>query len=160
MRELAVGPDPAQDLWRAYCSASGTDLSSLDAVERFGDSPAMADELLGLVLAGTKCATAGLVRDYAEVGAQPPRVGGHWIVVDGQGTPRCVLKTVELRVGLLSSVNEASAWDEGEGERTRDNWLVGHRRFFERQGQKRGVAFDEAREHVVFERFELVWPRC
>lgn len=157
MENVAVGADAVQELWRAYCLASSADPYSLDAVESFGDSAAMADELLGLVLAGVKRATAGLLGDYA--GAAPPRVGGHWIVRDGQGTPRCVLKTVELRVGLLSSVDEAFAWDEGEGQRTRDDWLVSHRRFFERQGQQRGLAFDEGSEQVIFERFELAWPR-
>jgi hypothetical protein len=40
---------------------------------------AVADELLGLVLAGTKRATAGLVADHAHEREPLPRVGGHWI---------------------------------------------------------------------------------
>ena len=49
-RGCTVDDDAAQALWRTYCEATGADPSSLGAVEGFGDSPEMADELLGLVL--------------------------------------------------------------------------------------------------------------
>jgi uncharacterized protein YhfF len=38
----------------------------------FGDSPAMADELLALVLAGTKTATCGARRDFGPGKDAPP----------------------------------------------------------------------------------------
>ena len=69
--------DAAQALWRTYCEATGADPSSLGAVEGFGDSPEMADELLGLVLLGTKTATAGLAQDDAAAGEVLPEPGGH-----------------------------------------------------------------------------------
>ena len=118
----------------------------------------MADGLLELVLEGRKRATAEVVNEFVPPGTPLPRVGGHWIVLDGRGTPRCVLRTVELRVGLLTSVDDAFAWDEGEGDRTREDWLSNHRRFFHRRAAARAVVFDESREQVLFERFELVWP--
>ncbi len=150
--------DAAQGLWREFCAATGADPASLGSVEAFGDSAEMADELVALVLAATKRATAGLVADFAREEVPLPEVGGHWIAVDGAGTPRCVLRTTEIRVGLLNSVDEAFARDEGEGERTREWWLTAHRRFFHRQAERTGIPFDEAREAVVFERFEVIWP--
>jgi uncharacterized protein YhfF len=146
-----------QAMWQRFCAATGADPSSLTAADAFGDSPAMADELLALVLEGTKTATAGLVSDYAPAGEPLPAPGTHWIALDGRGAPRCVLRTVEIRLGPLSSVDAAFAWDEGEGDRTRDSWLEGHRRFFVRQAERQGAAFDEERDLVVFERFELAW---
>jgi uncharacterized protein YhfF len=146
-----------QALWQRCCAATGADPSSLAAAEQFGDRPAMADELLALVLAGTKTATAGLARDFTGRGEAVPSPGEHWVVLDGQGAPRCVLRTAQVRVGPLASVDDAFAWDEGEGDRTRASWLDGHRRFFQRQGEREGFAFDEEHDLVVFERFELVF---
>lgn len=147
----------ARALWQRYCAATGADPAGLEAVESFGDSADMADDLLGLVLSGTKTATAGLARDFTTAGEPLPTPDGHWVVLDGRGVPRCVLRTVEVRVGPLGSVDAAFAWDEGEGDRTRAGWLAGHRAFFERQGERAGRFFDEADDLVVFERFSLVW---
>jgi uncharacterized protein YhfF len=126
-------------------------------VGRFGDSPGMADELLALVLAGTKRATAGLVRNHVLAPEPLPRIGGHWVVCDGAGTPRCVLRTVELRVGRLDSVDDAFAWDEGEGDRSRNYWLEAHLRYFTRTRATRGEQWNDDLE-VLFERFRVVWP--
>lgn len=137
-------------LWAQCCVERATAPESLGAVEAFGDGPETADQLVELVLRGVKRATAGLLRDQ-EVAAV---VGEHWIAVDGSGRPRCVLRTTDVRVGLLDTVDDAFARDEGEGERTRDGWLLAHRRFFGRQDEP----FDEARDQVVFERMTVVWP--
>ena len=60
-------------------------------------------------------------------------------------------------MGPLNSVDEKFAWDEGEGERTRDWWLNAHRRFFGRRAAARGFPMHDEIE-TVFERFEIVWP--
>lgn len=154
----SVADEAVQALWQKVCQATGADPSSLTAVERFGDSAAMADELLALVLAGTKTATAGLARDF-EMGGEPlSQPGDHWVVLDGQDAPRCVLRTVQVRVGVLESVDAAFAWDEGEGDRSREWWLDAHRRFFLRQAEREDLPYDEQRDLVVFERFEVAWP--
>lgn len=147
----------ALEMWRRYAAASNLRDGEEPTVERFGDSAALADELLGLVLAGTKRATAGLVADFAAEGEPLPRIGGHWIACDGAGMPRCVLRSTELRLGPLASVDDAFAWDEGEGDRTRASWLRGHERYFRRTQAARGQAWDDDLE-VVFERFRVVWP--
>jgi hypothetical protein len=100
--------DDARAMWREYAAASGVPAEEEPAVERFGDSAALADELIGLVLAGTKRATAGLVADFAADGEPLPRIGGHWIACDGAGVPRCVLRSVDLRLGPLASATTRS----------------------------------------------------
>jgi len=111
----------------------------------FGDSPAMADALLALVLGGTKRATCWDVRD-----GQQTEVGKRMVVIDGAGVPRAVLRTVELVQMRLCDV----AWDfataEGEGDRDLDDWRAGHRAYFERNGY---FATDML---LWCERFELV----
>jgi uncharacterized protein YhfF len=47
----------------------------------FGDSPALADELLALVLAGKKTATCWA----ASGGGKGVEIGKRWLVKDGQG---------------------------------------------------------------------------
>ncbi len=68
-----------------------------------------------------------------------------------------VIRTTDVRVGSLSSVDEQFAWDEGEGERTRQWWLAAHRRYFRRTFAAHGWKYDDDLE-VVFERFVVVWP--
>jgi ribonuclease BN (tRNA processing enzyme)/uncharacterized protein YhfF len=145
-------------MWAEY-RASHPDLPEEGdpPVECFGDSPALADELLAFVTDGPKRATAGLVAGYAADGDPLPRVGSHWVACGGDGQPRVVLRTQELRVGPLSSVDAQFAWDEGEYDRTLESWLDGHRRFFRRQCERIGIEFSDELE-VVFERFTRVWP--
>ena len=148
----------AAAMWTAYADAH-PDAAGPEAppVEAFGDSVELADELIALVLHGPKRATAGLVADYLRDAEPLPRIGGHWVVCDGSGTPKAILRTYELRVGPVISVDDAFAWDEGEGDRSRDDWLRAHRDFFTRTCQAAGRPYDDGLE-AVFERFRLVWP--
>jgi len=126
-------------------------------LERFGDSAQMADELLDTVLHGPKRATAGAVAEFRADEEPLPRIGGHWIVADAAGQACAVIRSLELRIGPLDSVDEAFAWDEGEGERTREWWLDAHRAYMRRAFAGRGLEYDD-RIEVVFERFAVVWP--
>lgn len=144
------------EFWRAYRTAAGLDHNDYDAVA-FGDSPKTATELAELVVAGVKRATAGLVRQFGPDWEPPPAVGGYVVLLDGADRPRAIWRTTALRVGPLNSVDERFAWDEGEGERTREWWLAAHRRFFERRAAQQGFQMHDQIE-TVFERFEVVWP--
>jgi uncharacterized protein YhfF len=148
----------AQLMWREYRDVHPElPPEELTAVECFGDSPELADELIAFVLDGPKRATAGLVAEFVAEGEPLPRIGGHWVVCDGSGAPRAVLRSRELRIGPLVSVDEQFAWDEGEYERTRDSWLRDHRTVFGRACERLGVEFGDDID-VVFERFDVVWP--
>ena len=121
----------------------------------FGDGPAMADELAGLVIEGPKRATVAALAEFEHESVEPPRPGGLSIVLDGSARPRVLIRTTEVRVGPLDSVDDAFAWDEGEDDRTRDTWLAGHERFFRRFLPTIGATFDP-RMPTVFERFEVL----
>ena len=141
--------------WREFSDRTG--YAGDYEVVAFGNSPRMADELAALVVDGPKRATAGLLRDFTANGEAMPEVGGHVVLVDGSGVPCAVWRTTEVRIGPLSSVDERFAWDEGEGDRTRADWLRMHRAFFTAQAEAEGFAFHDGIE-TVFERFEVVWP--
>jgi uncharacterized protein YhfF len=93
----------------------------------------------------------------AAAGGAQPKVGDYSVLLRGDGTPVAVIRTTHARVGTLSSVDEQFAWDEGEGERTREWWLAAHRRYFRRTFAAHGWKYDNDLE-VVFERFVVVWP--
>lgn len=126
-------------------------------VEVFGDSAEVADELIGLVLRGVKTATASLVADYTADDEALPTIGQYWVACDGTGVPRVILRTVELRIAGVDSVDDAFAWDEGEQDRSRRSWLEGHERLWRRRCVVRGEDFSLELE-AVFERFQLLWP--
>jgi uncharacterized protein YhfF len=147
----------ARRLWDAYRAEHAAAEEELPSVEAFGDSVELANELLDLVLAGTKRATASLVREFADDGQELPRIGSHWIACDGSGRPRVVLRSTELRLGPVDSVDDRFAQDEGEGDRSRSDWLAGHGRYWTRTEAARGRDWTPSAE-VVFERFSVVWP--
>src|SRR5271155_3654312 len=119
-----------------------TDLESF----AFGDSPALADELLALVLAGKKTATCWA----ASEGGKGVEIGKRWIVKDGRGRARAVLETVELKRRRFEEVDEGFAHDEGEGDRSLAWWRRAHTNYFARRGE-----FAPGME-VYSERFRLV----
>jgi uncharacterized protein YhfF len=142
--------------WRAYREARSVPEQDYD-VCRMGSSPEMADELLALVLRGPKRATACLLRDVEVGGEMMAKVGGHAVVLDGSERPRAIWRSRTVVVKPLNQVDAAFAWDEGEGERTREDWLAMHNRYFTARAAAEAFAFD-ASMPAVFERFTLVWP--
>jgi uncharacterized protein YhfF len=134
--------------------AAGSPLPSV--IEPFGDSQELADELIDLVIHGPKRATAAALADFHIGQVSTPEPGCLSIATDGRGNARAVLRTIEVRVGPLSSVDDAFAWEEGEGDRTRASWLADHEAFFRRYLPTIGVEFDPEMP-TVFERFEVVY---
>jgi uncharacterized protein YhfF len=124
----------------------------------FGDTIAEADALAALVVRGLKRASAALAAELGRGGDPLPRIGDYGVVCDGSGHPRVVVRTIELRMGAAQSVDEAFARDDlGEGDLSRDEWLMVHRQFFEERYRALGMVYDDDVE-VVFERFRVVWP--
>lgn len=153
-----VDEEAGARLWAAYRAARPDRAidPEIPSVEQFGDHPALTDELLELVVAGTKTATASLVEEFVRGGQALPRIGSHWIACDSTGRPRVILRSTELRIGPFTSVDERFAYDEGEDDRTLASWRDNHRRYWTRVGAGLGFEWTEAHD-VVFERFEVAW---
>ena len=97
--------------WQAFRRHAGLDHDNY-AVASFGDSPQMATELVDLVMAGIKRATASLARDYGE-GREPMSNPGDFVLMlDGEGFPRFIWRTNEVTIKPLPQVDEAFARDE------------------------------------------------
>jgi uncharacterized protein YhfF len=95
----------------------------------FGDSAALANELAELVLIGKKRATC-----WAACDGPLTSIGNRMVMLDGSGVPRAIVETIELMQKQFGEVDEAFAFDEGEGDRTLAYWRAAHRRYFERRG--------------------------
>jgi uncharacterized protein YhfF len=111
----------------------------------FGDSQALADELLALVLSGHKTATCTTPDD-----PNLSRPGDRWIVLDRRAEPRCVIETTEITMRRYNEVATDFAYDEGEGDRSLEYWRDAHRTYFGRQGKFQDDTV------LVCERFRLL----
>jgi uncharacterized protein YhfF/GNAT superfamily N-acetyltransferase len=143
--------------WREFCTQVRLPPSTPYQAWYFGDSPALANELLELVLHGPKRATAGLAESNDRSPLVKPVTGGYSVVTEMDGTPRAVLRTTAVERRPFRDVDAAFAWDEGEGDRTLADWKDGHRRFFTRELAAAGRVFDDGMP-VDLERFELLYP--
>ena len=84
----------------------------------------------------------------------PP--GSVSIVTDGFGFPRCAIRAEEVERLPFGQVDARWAALEGEGDLTLEDWREGHRRFFEDEGARLGIAFSN-HEIVLMERFSVIW---
>lgn len=145
-----------EQFWQSYSDHVGPWHCDY-VVVAFGDNPAQATNLAALVVKGRKRATCSLTRTYAETPETLPKVGDLVVVVDGDGAPQCIWCTTKIEIKPLIEVDDRFAWDEGEGDRSRQWWLDAHRRYFARQAEREGFVMHDRME-AVFERFEIVWP--
>ena len=147
-----------QEFWTRFKAATGETAAAPQDISAFGDSPEMADELLELILIGQKRATCSLARWYVGPDADTPlpRTGNLALVLDGKGDPRCVLRITSVEIKPVRETDAQFAWDEGEGDRTLDDWMQGHCAFWQREAEREGFVFSTDLE-AVYERFELAW---
>lgn len=129
----------------------------MDACQ-FGDSPELADELGGLIVAGTKTATCGAVCAYEAEGSPLPTVGLLTVVLAGNNEPLCVIETTEAVIRPFNKVDAQFAFEEGEDERTLEAWRREHWKFFARV-LPRDYGLEPAEDMpLVCERFRVVYP--
>jgi uncharacterized protein YhfF len=87
-------------------------------------------QLVDLVLAGTKQATAGLLVEYELDGDTVPVPGMREAVIGADGRFVGVIETTECRILRMADVDDAFARDEGEGFADAADWRVAHERYF------------------------------
>lgn len=117
----------------------------------------MADELLALVLAGTKRATATRLAFYERENLPPPKAGDLSLILDGRDLPACIIHTTRVDLVPFEQVDEEFARTEGEGDRSLAYWRRVHLAYYERECAREGSVF-KPDELIVCERFTCVWP--
>lgn len=138
--------------WKEFVAATGID-GPYEAWAFGGeDDRELATELALLVRDGPKRATAGLLDDHEQEGDPLPVPGELSVILDGAGRPVCVIRNTEVDMRRFGDVDEAFAWDEGEGDRTLASWRQIHVDHF---GEHGWTVTDDT--IVVLVRFEMLW---
>ena len=145
--------------WRGFC-AENPDVNSDEPYQVwfFGNSQKMARELAELVTSGKKRATASLVEFNEKHPEIAPVDDGFSVVTDYEGVPLCVIQTTEIRFLPFDEVGAQFAFDEGEGDRTLEDWREGHQRYFTKEAVEYTLEFNE-KSLIVCERFKLLYPK-
>jgi uncharacterized protein YhfF len=150
--------DAGDDAWRLYvaCMLGGWEppVRAVD-VWSFGDAPEMASRLAHLVACGHKRVTVGWIAAAERSGTPLPYEGGVSIVTDGFGYPRLVLRTAAVRELPFAEIDAATAAAEGEGDLTYEGWREAHEAYFDAEGRRHGLCFDE-RALIAVEHFEVL----
>jgi uncharacterized protein YhfF len=114
-----------------------------------------ANELLGLYLCGKKSAGSSLLQDFIKAGDRLPEPGHHWIVLDRDRKPKCILKTVRVEIHKFKDIPERIAQAEGEGDLSLAYWRKAHEAFFKPHLERLKIQNIEDAD-VVTEFFECV----
>lgn len=151
--------DPIETFFAQAQAALALDPSlTYDSADAFGDTPAMADALAALVLAGQKTATTSAFALYAKDQEPLPQPRGLNIVLDGHEQPVALTYTEAVTIHPFTAITPEIAAKEGEGDLSLDYWRQVHTAFFTREFQAAGLTFDPVTALVVVEEFRLVFP--
>ena len=138
--------------WAEFAAAAG--VAAPYEVGAFAETrPELATELALLVRDGPKRATTGVWAEYEAEGEPLPQPGAYWVVLDGERSPVCIVRTTRVELRRFGEVDEQFAWDEGEGDRSLAYWREAHIGYL----ASVGITIDDD-TLVVLEWFELVWP--
>jgi len=147
-----------EDLWQKFLDSlpEGTELPGKYEAWYFCDNEKDADELAGLVLAGIKTATCGMIWEYEADEDELPVVGDYGIITKWAGDPVCIIKTTEVQIKAFNEVDEQHAYGEGEGDRSLAYWRKIHWEVFSRYCANMDREPSETMP-LVCEKFEVVF---
>lgn len=146
-----------KELWDEYVSVQ----DNMDIIDNsytswhFCDNEKDANELLELVLTGTKRATASALLVYENSAEPIPEIGDLSVITNWYGEAKCIVRTSNVEIVPFCQVPEEFAVLEGEGDKSLEYWRKVHWEFFERDLSNCGKvpALDMA---VVLETFNVI----
>ena len=148
--------DLIQPFWLDYQRACSVKVVGFSATA-LGAARSVADGLAELVRTGVKRAHATLRRDFEKDLEPLPQPGDHLVVLDGAGCPQAIVRNTHVEQRHFNEIDDAFAFDAGEGDLTLRWWLTAHRQEFAERADREGFEVSETTV-LVLEHFELVWP--
>jgi len=148
-------------MWKEYLATIGEkeeDTLKSYTSWHFCDNEEDANDLVELVLIGTKRATASLYLSYEYEKEDLPKVGNHSIITDWSKTARCILETVKIDIVPYQEVTEKFAATEGEGDKSLEYWRRAHWNYFSREIEAMGRKPSEDMI-VVCEEFKVIYKK-
>lgn len=147
--------------WQSFLSTQPNDAPyhSLETPQAwgFGDHAQLADELGALVLQGIKTATCSLLWEFEADHEPLPKPGDVSIILNGAGGPLCIIETHEVEMCPFEAVGADFAYDEGEDDRSLEQWREAHWRYFKRVCRRIGRQVSQDMP-LVCERFKVIFP--
>ena len=145
-----------EPFWLAYQRARAVKVEGFSALA-LGHTRHLADTLAELVETGVKRAHATLLRDFEKELEPLPQPGEHLVVLDGAGAPRAIVRITHVEKRRFNEIDDAFAFEAGEGDLTLRWWLTAHRQDYAERAEAEGFEAHERLE-LVLEYFEVVWP--
>lgn len=115
-----------------------------------------ATAIAALVVAGIKTATGSLLWVYEAEQKTLPQPGDYNIITDGNDVPVCIIVTTEVRIIPFNEVDEAFAYDGGEGDRSLEDWQSMYNEYIQSECLRINRSPDPAIP-MVCERFKVVY---
>ncbi len=122
----------------------------------FGDSEALSESLIDLILAGSKRATCSLLWSYEFDGDAVPTLKDIEIVLDWHGRPALVRQVTGVEIVPFDCITDDFAASEGEGDCSLSYWQKEHWRYFTGECSRIGRPVQESMP-LVCERFEVLY---
>jgi len=146
--------------WQEYLASQleRQETDEVYAVDQFGDSPELADELAQLVRSQIKTATCSAVWEWEAAGEALPKPGAKMVVLDGKGQPCCIIEIIEVTIQAFNQVDAQFAYDEGEDDRSLESWRREHWKYFSRALPKIGKEPSQTML-LVCERFWVIYQK-
>ena len=148
--------DSALRLWNAFCAEHSPGKDDY-AVWYFGDNETDANELVQLVLDGTKRGTASALWAHEADGEAVPRPGELAVVTNWLGEAQCIIRTTAVEIVPYKDVSEDFAAIEGEGDKSLRYWRELHWPYFGREMQRIGRSLTDSIP-IVCHQFERLFP--
>jgi uncharacterized protein YhfF len=145
-----------EPFWLAYQRACGVEVAGFSAAP-LGHTRRLADTLAELVVGRIKRAHATLLRDFEKDLEPLPQPGEHLVVLDGAGMPRAIVRTTHVEKRRFNEIDDAFAFEAGEGDLSLRWWLTAHRQDYAERAEAEGFEAHERLE-LVLEYFDVVWP--
>lgn len=121
----------------------------------FGDSEALSNYLVSLILKGEKRATCSLLWSWEFDGEAIPAEGDVEVVHSFEGQPVLIRRATRVDITPFGAVQPEFAAAEGEGDRSLQYWRTEHWRFFEAECSRIGRVPTESMP-LVCEWFEVI----
>jgi uncharacterized protein YhfF len=117
----------------------------------------MADSIGALARSGIKTTTSMLLWELEQGDEKYPFVGEIDVVTDGNGEPLCIIEFTEVEVRPFNAIDEAYAYDYGEGDRTLSWWRAAMWDYYVEECHKLAREPNENMPLVCM-RFRLLFP--
>jgi len=146
--------------WQEYIDSQvdSKGIGGTYAIDQFGDSPELAEELAQLVRSQIKTATCSALWEWEAANEALPEPGAKMVVLDGKGQPCCIIEITEVTIQAFNQVDAQFAYDEGEDDRSLESWQREHWKYFSRVLPKIGKEPSQTML-LVCERFRVIYQK-